>query len=47
MSETISNYNLSYSSNFKLEIPDAPHVNYFLQQVTLPTIANTRDGSLL
>jgi len=41
MSETIANYNISYSTNFKLEIPDAPYVNYFLQQVSLPSIANT------
>lgn len=47
MSEAITNYNLSYSTNFKLEIPNAPQVNYFLQQVTLPSISNTRNGPIL
>lgn len=47
MSEPISNYNITYNTNYKLEVPDAPHLNYFLQQVTLPSISNTRDGFLL
>jgi hypothetical protein len=47
MSETITNYNILYSTNFKLEIPNAPQINYFLQQVTLPSISNTRNGSIL
>lgn len=47
MSESKINYNIAFSTNFKLEIPDAPHVNYFLQQVTLPSIANTRTGFVL
>ena len=42
MSETISNYNLAFTTNYKLEIPNAPYVNYFLQQVTLPSISNPR-----
>lgn len=47
MSETVSNYNIAYSTNFKLEIPNAPQINYFLQQLTLPSISNTRNGPLL
>ena len=40
MENIIENYNLAYSTNFKLEIPHIPYANYFLQQVTLPTINN-------
>lgn len=41
MPETVSNYNLSTTSNFKLEIPNESYINYFLQTVTLPSISNT------
>ena len=47
MENIIENYNLAYSTNFKLEIPISPYANYFLQQVTLPSISNMRARSLL
>lgn len=34
----IENYNLSFSNLFKLEIPDANHINYFVQSCNLPSI---------
>lgn len=38
--DNIQNYNITYNTNFKLEIPQAKTVNYFFQQVTLPSISN-------
>lgn len=34
-----SNYNLAYMTNFKLEIPFVPVLNYFVQTVSLPSIS--------
>lgn len=42
MAEIISNYNMAYITNFKFEIPEATHINYFIQQVSLPSITMTR-----
>lgn len=39
--ENITNYNIAFNTNFKLEIPSYSTTNYFLQQVTLPSISNT------
>lgn len=38
MSERIMNYNLAQENLFKLEIPNEPKFNYFLQAVELPSI---------
>jgi hypothetical protein len=39
MSEIITNYNMAYVTNFKFEIPGASHINYFIQQLSLPSIS--------
>jgi len=43
MADIISNYNMAYVTNFKFEIPEASHINYFIQQVTLPSISMSRN----
>lgn len=35
----IQNYNLAFGNQFKLEIPEASHLNYFLQSCNLPGIS--------
>lgn len=32
----IENYNLSFGNLFKMDIPGASHVNYFMQSVNFP-----------
>lgn len=35
----IENYNFSFANQFKLDIPEASHLNYFLQSCNLPGIS--------
>jgi hypothetical protein len=32
------NYNLAISNNYKIEIPEAPEFNYFIQSIQLPAL---------
>lgn len=43
MADIITNYNMAYVTNFKFEIPGATHINYFIQQVSLPSITMSRE----
>lgn len=38
MSRVIKNYNIATNGNFKLEIPDAPGINFFAQMCNLPSL---------
>lgn len=39
MSEHITNYNLALENLYKIEVPSAPHFNYFIQSCELPAIS--------